>query len=80
MHLLRRKPLRESNFLCISVIRVASGPRMKLASCKSALTTPTPPTPQMVDSTDRSKAVDPVVFVVFFIYSTRRFILCLTLC
>ena len=24
-------------FLCISVLRVASGPRVKLASCKSAL-------------------------------------------
>ena len=26
-----------TEFLCISVVRVASGPRMKLASCKSAL-------------------------------------------
>ena len=26
-----------TEFLCISVIRVASGPRVKLASCKSAL-------------------------------------------
>ena len=30
-------------FLCISVLRVASGPRVKLASCKSALNTPPPP-------------------------------------
>ena len=29
--------------LCISVLRVASGPRVKLASCKSALTPPPPP-------------------------------------
>ena len=27
-----------TDFLCISVLRVASGPRVKLASCKSALT------------------------------------------
>ena len=26
-----------NEFLCISVLRVASGPRVKLASCKSAL-------------------------------------------
>ena len=31
-----------TEFLCISVLRVASGPRVKLASCKSALTPPTP--------------------------------------
>ena len=42
----------------ISVLRVASGPRMKLASCKSVLTAPTPP---VVYSTDRSKAVVPVL-------------------
>ena len=29
-----------TEFLCISVLRVASGPRMKLVSCKSALNTP----------------------------------------
>ena len=32
-----------AEFLCVSVLRVASGPRVKLASCKSALTPP--PTP-----------------------------------
>ena len=26
-----------TEFLCISVLRVASGPRVKLAGCKSAL-------------------------------------------
>ena len=26
-----------TDFLCISVLKVASGPRVKLASCKSAL-------------------------------------------
>ena len=40
-----------TEFLCISVLRVASGPRVKLASCKSALN------PPVVYSTGRSKAV-----------------------
>ena len=40
-----------TEFLCISVLRVASGPRVKLASCKSALN------PPVVCSTDRSMAV-----------------------
>ena len=46
-------------FLCISVLRVASGPRVKLASCKSALK------PPVVCSTDRSKAVVPVLVLLF---------------
>ena len=46
-------------FLCVSVFRVASGPRVKLASCKSALT------PPVVYSTDRSKAVVPVLVLLF---------------
>ena len=45
----------EPNFLCIYVLRVASGPRVKLVSCKSALN------PPVVCSTDRSKAVVPVL-------------------
>ena len=48
-----------TEFLCISVLRVASGPRVKLASCKSALNTP------VVCSTDRSKAVVPVLVLLF---------------
>ena len=48
-----------TEFLCISVLRVASGPRVKLASCKSALN------PTVVCSTDRSKAVVPVLVLVF---------------
>ena len=48
-----------SEFLCISVLRVASGPRVKLASCKSALN------PPVVCSTDRSKAVAPVLVLLF---------------
>ena len=47
-----------SEFLCIYVLRVASGPRVKLASCKSALTTG-------VCSTDRSKAVVPLLVLLF---------------
>ena len=46
--------------LCISVLRVASGSRVKLASCKSALNLP------MVYSTDRLKAVVPVLVLLFF--------------
>ena len=41
--------------ICISVLRVASGPRVKLASCKSALK------PTVVYSTDLSKAMVPVL-------------------
>ena len=53
-----------TEFLCVSVLRVASGPRVKLASCKSALK------PPVVYSTDRSKAVVPVlVFSYLFFYS-----------
>ena len=48
-----------TEFLCISVLRVASGPRVKLASCKSALN------PAMVYSTDRSRTVAPVLVLLF---------------
>ena len=56
-----------TEFLCISVLRVASGPRVKLASCKSALNLP-PAAPHplpVVCSTDRSKAVVPVLVLLF---------------
>ena len=53
-----------TEFLCISVLRVASGPRVKLASCKSSLPCPPPP-PQVVYSTDRSKAGVPVLVLLF---------------
>ena len=49
-----------TEFLCISVLRVASGPRVKLASSKSASNTP------VVYSIDRSKTVVPVS-VLFFV-------------
>ena len=48
-----------TEFLCISVLRVASGPRVKLASCKIALT------PPVVCSTDRFKAAVPVLVLLF---------------
>ena len=48
-----------TEFLCMSVLRVTSGPRVKLASCKSALN------PTLVCSTDRSKAVVPVLVLLF---------------
>ena len=48
-----------TEFLCISVLRVASWPRVKLASCKNDLNTP------VVYSTDRSKAVVPVLVLLF---------------
>ena len=50
-----------TEFLCISVLRVASGPRLKLASCKSALN------PSVVCSTDRFKAVVPVLDLFFVV-------------
>ena len=48
-----------TEFVYISVLRVASGPRVKLASCKSALN------PTVVCSTDCSKAVVPVLVLLF---------------
>ena len=69
MHWLSWEPLCEPIFLCISVFRVASGPRVKLASCKSALNLlpppPPPPPPTVVCSTDRSKAVVPLLVLLF---------------
>ena len=50
-----------TDFLCISVLNIALGPRVKLASYKSALTPP----PTVVYSTDRSKAVVPVLVLLF---------------
>ena len=62
-----------TEFLCISVLRIASGPRVKLAGCKSALN----PLPLVVYSTGRPKAVVPVLVLLFVtvVYSTRRFVL-----
>ena len=51
-----------TEFLCISVLRVASGPRVKLASCKNALN------PPVVYSADRSKAMVQVLFLLFVLF------------
>ena len=48
-----------TEFLCVSVFRVAAGPRVKLTSCKSVLK------PQLVYTTDRSKAVVTVLVLLF---------------
>ena len=48
-----------NQILCISVLRVASGPRVKLDSCKRVLT------PPVVFSADRSKAVVPALVLLF---------------
>ena len=47
--------MRTDFVLCISVLRVESAPRVKLASCRSALN------PSVVYSTDCSKAVVPLL-------------------
>ena len=65
-----------TEFLCISVLRVASGTRVKLASCKSALK------PTVAYSTDRSKAVVLVLVCLFIalLFILRGDLFCLTLC
>ena len=67
-----------TEFLCISVLRVASGPRVKLASCKSASN------PPVVFSTDRSKAVVPVLVLLFvalwFILRGDLLYVCFSVC
>ena len=45
-----------TEFLCISVLRVASGPRVKFAGCKNH---------PVVYFADRSKAVVPVLVLLF---------------
>ena len=64
-----------TKLLSISVLRVASGPRVKLASFQSASNHP------MVYSTERGggSRVNPNLCC-FVLYSKRRFVLCLTLC
>ena len=58
---------------------------MKLTSCKSALNSPPRSPPTVVYSTDRSNAVFPVLVLLFvalwfMVYSTRRFVVCLSMC
>ena len=53
------KAFMRTKVLCISVLRVASGPRVKSAGCKTALNHP------VINSTGRSKAVVPVLVLLF---------------
>ena len=61
-----------AEFLCVSVLRVASGPAVGLAGCESALN------PPVVCSTDRSGAVVPVLVLLFvaFWFILRGDLLC----
>ena len=54
-----------TKFLCISVLREASGPRVKVASRKSVNPPPPQPPPPLVYSIDRYKAVVPVLVLLF---------------
>ena len=65
-----------TEILCISVLRVASGPRVKLVSCKSALN---PEWFTLLTVLRRWSGVSLTLFCVV-VYSTRRFVCCLTLC
>ena len=56
--------MRTDDFLSISVLRVASGPRVKLAIFKSALTHPPAP-PRHPGGLFHSKAVVPVLVLLF---------------
>ena len=57
-----------TEFLCISVLRVVSGPWVKLTGCKKCfnpLTSPSPSPTSVVYSTDCCKAVVLVLFLLF---------------
>ena len=71
-----------TELLCIPLLRVGSGPRMKLVSCKSALTPPFPPPrpPPPPPHTHTHPGGVRLTLCCFVVYSTRRFVLCLTLC
>ena len=57
-----------TEFLCISVLGVASGPRVKLASCKSALY------PMVFFFADRSEAAVLVLCLLFVALSVFFFL------
>ena len=65
-----------TEFLCISILRVTWGPRVKLDSCKSALNSP------VVYSTDSSKTVVPVLVLLFVAlwFILRGDLFCVLLC
>ena len=64
--------------LCISVLRVASGPRVKLAICKSALT---PPSGSLLywPFLGGGPGVS-FTLCCFVVYSTRRYVICRSVC
>ena len=72
----------QTEFLCIYVLRVASGPRVKLAGCESTLTPPTPSPSPVACSTDRFKAVVPVLvlLLVASLFILRGDLLCVFPC
>ena len=63
-----------TEILCISVLRIASGPRVKLASCKSALNPTWFALPTVLRRWSRCS------LCCFVVYSTRRFVVCLSVC
>ena len=63
-----------TEFLCVSVLRVASGPRVGLAGCGGALN------PPVVCSTDRSGAVVPVLVLLFVALWFVLWGVCLSVC
>ena len=76
-----------AEFLCISVLRVALGPRVKLTGCKSALTSPRPPPcplpPRwfiLLTVLRRWSRYVGLILCCFVVYSTRRFVLSLASC
>ena len=77
-----------TEFLCISVLRVASGPRVKLISCKNALTLPPTPKSSAPPPPPPTKWFIPLTVLrrwsrthwCFVVHSTRRFVVSLALC
>ena len=72
-----------TEFLSMSVLSVATGPRVKLASCKSALNSPLPtPTPGGLFYWLFKGGCPGIILTLccFVVYSTELFVLCLTLC
>ena len=67
--------MRTDFFLYIFVLRVASGPRVKLPSFKKCLKSPG----GLVTVLSGGPSVS-LSFCCYVVYSTRRFVLCLTLC
>ena len=65
-----------TEFLCISVLRVTSGPRVKLASCKSALNPRWFALPTVLRRWSWCWSSS----CCFVVYSTRRFVVCLSVC